>query len=105
MKNTIDYINTALWKGFEVACRKKLGIEYKIPDDQLGLSFGAYKIESSVISEDERKSVEKEHKDLTYNLARTKAMKNIARTWIDIAKLQEAMRGLAMKALVFNDIL
>ena len=102
---TADYINTVLWKGFEVACRKKLGIEYKIPDDQLGLSFGAYKIESSVTSEEERNLVEKEHRDLIYNLARTKVMKDIARLWIDIAKLQDTMRGLAMKALKSSDIL
>lgn len=102
---TEDYLNTALWQGFEVACGNKLRIEYKTPDDQVGLSFGAYRIESSVTSADERTLVEKEHRDFIYEIAGLKPMRTLVDTWNEVSTIQQNIQALVTKALKSKDIL
>lgn len=102
---TKDYLNTALWQSFEVACNRTLRIDYKVPENQKGLSFGAYIIETSIATTKDRNMVEKEHRDLSDEIAQTDEMKNLVNLSIDIIKLQEAMQAIAMKALKSSDIL
>ena len=102
---TDDYINTALWQGFEMACGNKLRIAYKTPDDQVGLSFGAYRIEGSVKSADERTLVEKEHHDFIYDIASLELLGALVDTWTEVLKIQQNMQALVTKALKSKDIL
>ena len=100
-----DYLNTALWQSFELTCNRKLKIDYKIPENQRGLSFGAYVIETSAATENDRNLVEKEHQDLKDQIAQTTEIKNLTSIWIDIVKLQESMQAIALEKLKSSDIL
>ncbi len=102
---TEDYVTTALWLGFEVACGRTLSLDYGVPDSKIGLSFGAYPIETSVRSAESRTLLEKEHREFIHGIAVTKEMKDLAGLWSEVAELQEAMRAIAAKALRSNDIL
>ena len=102
---TPDFLDTALWQGFEVACGKKLDNMYRIADNQKGVAVGAYNIEISATSPEERSSVEKEHQDFIYYVAQLKGMKDLARLWSEVRSLQERMSSIAIKALKSNDIL
>ena len=62
-------------------------------------------IETSIATTNDRNMVEKEHRDLSDEIAQTDEMKNLVNLSIDIIKLQEAMRTIAMKALKSSDIL
>jgi hypothetical protein len=100
-----DYVNTALWQGFEMACGNVLKIDYKVPENQLGLSFGAYIIEISAATKAVRDLVEKEHKDFSHEISRIGEMKDLVSLWSDIKELQESILALAMKDLKSSNIL
>ena len=102
---TEDYVNIALWQGFEVACGRTLSLDYKVPDSKIGLSFGAHLIETSARSAKSRTLLEKEHGEFILGIAAAKEMKELADLWSEVAELQEAMRAMAEKALRSNDIL
>lgn len=102
---TENYVGVALWKGFEVACGGRIDKWYKVPDDQKGVAYGAYKIEMSVTSSEERSSIEKEHLDFTYCVAGLKRMKKLVDLWREVIRLQERMQAIVSKALKSNDIL
>jgi hypothetical protein len=102
---TEDYLGIALWQGFEVACGKKLEKLYAVPSDQKGVAYGAYKIEMSATSQEERSLIEKEHLDFIFSVAQLKGTKDLARLWSEVRSLQERMSSIAIKALKSNDIL
>ncbi|MFC1964776.1 hypothetical protein ACFLWG_02070 [Chloroflexota bacterium] len=102
---TEDYVNTALWQGFEVACGKTLSLDYKVPDSKIGLSFGAYLIETSATTTKSRNLLEKENREFIHGIVATKEMKDLASLWSEVAELQEAMRAIVTKVLMSNDIL
>ncbi len=100
-----DYVNTALWQGFEVACGRTLSLDYKVPDSKIGLSFGAYLIENSATSAKSRALLEKEHREFIRGVAATNEMKDLVSLWNEVAELQEAMRAIAINTLKSSDIL
>jgi len=102
---TEDYVNTALWQGFEVACGRTLSLDYKVSVSKIGLSFGAYLIETSATSTKSRNLLEKEHRQFIHEIAATKEMKDLASLWSEVVEIQEAMRAIVAKALKSNDIL
>lgn len=102
---TEAYISTALWQGFEVACGTALKINYRIPEHQKGISFGAYNIEASVTSAKERVLVEKEHRKFSYELAEVGAMKELVGLWSEVGRIQKVMHNIATKVQKSNDIL
>ena len=102
---TEEYIRTALWQGFELACDAVLKIDYRIPEHQKGICFGAYNIETSVTSAEERILVEEEHRDFSDSLAGIESMKELAGLWSEVKRIQQAMYAIATKAQKSNDIL
>jgi len=102
---TDDYVNTALWEGFEMACGRTTNLNYKEPDNKIGLSYGAYTIETSVTSKESRNLIEKEHREFCSAIAATKEMKDLARLYSEVAELEAAMKAIVTKTLKSNDIL
>ena len=102
---TEDYLNTALWQGFDIACGRTIKLSYQTREGYEGLSFGAYVIKTSITSIEDRTLVEKDHRNFSYEIAQTDKMKELASLWSDIEKLQEAVRAIATKTLKSNDIL
>jgi len=64
-----DYLNTALWKGFEKACGKEPTLLYSPADDNVGVKYGAYRIEGSATDVVTRAAVEKSHTRLIDTIA------------------------------------
>jgi len=88
-----------------VACGRTLNLDYKVPDSKIGLSFGAYLIETSATSTESRNLLEKEHREFIDGIAVIEEMKDLASRWSEVTELEEAMRAIVSKALRSNDIL
>lgn len=99
------YVGTALWKGFEMVYGVTIEILYKVPEDERGVAYGAYKIEMSAASPDERSSIEQEHRGFIHHLAVLKEMKELAGLWHEVEGMGEQMQAIAGKILKSNDIL
>ena len=102
---TDDYVNTALWEGFEMACGRTTNLSYKEPDSKIGLSLGGYKIETSAVSKASRNQIEKEHREFCNAIAKTGEMKDLACLCSEVAELEVAMKAIVTKTLKSNDIL
>jgi hypothetical protein len=102
---TQDFLDTALWQGFKMACGEKLENMYRIPDNQKGFAIGAYNIEISVTSPDDRSSVEMEHQNFIHYVVKLKEMKDLTILWSEVRRVQEYMSSISIKALKSNDIL
>ena len=102
---TPEYFAVALWKGFDVANGREIDNWYKVPDDQCGVSYGAYKIELSATTEKERSLIEKEHRQFINYLAQLGEMRQIVKLWHEVDALQTQMYSIANKALKSGDIL
>ena len=102
---TDDYLNTALWEGFEMACGQTTNLNYKEPDNKIGLSFGAYQIETTVVSKESRTLLEQEHREFCNAIAETREMKDLACLYSEVAELEAAMKAIVTKTLKSNDIL
>lgn len=100
-----EYFTVALWKGFDVANGRKMDDWYKVPDDQRGVSYGAYKIELSVTTEKERSLIEKEHRQFINYLAQLREMRQIVILWHEVVALQTQMYSIVNKALKSGNIL
>lgn len=100
-----EYMGVALWKGFDLACGQILDNWYKTPIDGRGLAYGAYIIDVSAVSTQERSSTEDKHRALISDLAGFEEMKELAALWHKVIKLQEQMHGIAGRILKSNDIL
>jgi len=101
---TESYIPSAVWQGFEIAKGREIYINYKIPDDRIGVSYGAYRIENSVQSADDRALVEKEHKEFSKYIAGTKIMEKLVTLWKEIQDVQKTMYSIADKTFKSHDI-
>ncbi len=104
-KYTENYIPTALWQGFGIACGSNINIDYKIPDDQKGITYGAFNIERSVKSNNDRDLVEQEHREFSQYIAGIKTMKELFQVWNEVKDVQGNMRTIATMALKSSDIL
>ena len=102
---TDDYVNTALWEGFEMACGRTTKLNYQEPDNKTGLSFGAYQIETSAVSKESRNLIEKEHREFCSAIAATREMRDLACLYSEVADLEVAMKAIVTKTLKSNDIL
>jgi len=94
---TEDYINTALWRGFQIAYEGDLKRDYTIPVDNKGISFGAYKIEGSISFVKDRDLVKKEHLDFSDQLAGIESMKSLAKLLTEIKEVQQSMHDIAIR--------
>ena len=99
------YLDTALWKGFDLASGQRIEKWYKVPDDGQGLSYGAYKIELSAASAKERSKIEEEHRAFVSGIARFTSMKELATIWGEVLGLERRMVEIACKVLKANDLL
>lgn len=102
---TPEYFTVALWKGFDVANGREMDDWYKVPDDQRGVLYGAYKIELSVTTKKERSLIEKEHRQFVNYLAQLPEMRQIVILWHEAGALQTQMYSIVNKALKSGDIL
>ncbi len=105
MQYSSEYTSVALWKGFDVANGRQLEDWHKIPDDQHGISYGAYKIELSAVNQADRALIKQEHRELIDHLAKLNDMRQLIELWSTVSKLQEQMRGIASKILKTGNIL
>lgn len=101
---TAEYTKVALWKAFDVAFGKGIDEWYKEPDEQVGLAYGAYKIEVSATSSEERSSIQAEHRELVSFLSQLTTMKQLVELWGGVEELQSQMGAIASKALKSGDI-
>jgi len=105
IKSTPEYFTVALWKGFDTANGLEIDDWYKTPDNQQGVSYGAYKLELSVTSDDTRSLVKKEHLQLISALAQNTIMMQLVQLWKEVSTLQAQMYSIGNKALKSGDIL
>ena len=100
-----EYYAVALWKGFDIAIGLEIDDLYKTPDDQRGVSYGAYKIELSATNENERLLVEKEHRQFISDTAQNKDITRLVELWKEVRTLQAQMYSIGNKSLKSGDIL
>ena len=105
-KQKENYIGVTLWVVFNsIYSGKSVEVHYKVPDDQLGVAIGDFKIELSASTTNERSLIEIEHKDFIHYLAKLEPLRELSALWQEIQDIEEKMRALASKALKSNDIL
>jgi len=102
---TPEYVTVGLWKGFDLAYDREFKDWYKKPDDQQGVSYGAYKIEVSAKSPAVRSLVIKKHMDFTHYITGLEDMKALVEIWRDTILLQKQMQSIINKSLKSVDIL
>ena len=99
-----DFVNTALWKGFQKACEVRVDHMYRPSDDGIGVFYGAYRIDDYAESAEERMLIEREHWGLIESTAKLEKMVEIADIWKEVQRLQDQMKLIAGEALMSNDI-
>jgi hypothetical protein len=99
-----EYTPLALWKAFDIALDKATDLPFKVPDAQLGLSYGAYRIEETVNTLDARLFIEGEYRKFIRSLSQTRTMKQLANSWLEIGELEVQMSTIAGKMLKSGDI-
>lgn len=101
----VEFTDVALWKGFDVANGMQLEDWYKIPDDEQGISYGAYKLELSAATQEERSLIKHEHREYIDHLAKLNDMHQLIESWREVIKLQKQMQAIGSKILKSGDIL
>lgn len=102
---TADYLGTALYKGFGLALGEKVERDYRVPENEVGLCYQAYRIEDSIKNEEQRLLIETEHWDLINRIANLKVTRQLVDEWREAKELQERVREIANKDLKSNNIL
>jgi hypothetical protein len=100
-----DYLNTALWKGFEKALGKESKLLYSSTDDNIGVKYGAYRIEESATDADTRSVVEENHIKLIDTISVFNKTKELVDDLNEVERVQEQMKALAGRLLKSKDIL
>jgi len=101
-----QYVGVALTAAFNsIYTGKPLKIQYKIPDDQHGVSCGDFKIEMEATIDEERLSIQKGHTDFTNTITSFVEMKQLIVIWNDVEALRNQMRTIANKVIKSKDIL
>jgi hypothetical protein len=99
-----EYSPLALWKAFDIALGKAIDLPFKVPDNQLGISYGAYRIEESASTPEARVLIEEEYRRFIRSLSRTSTMKQLANSWLEAGELEVQMSTIADKMLKSGDI-
>ena len=102
---TAEYVTVALWKAFDVARGREIDDWYKVPDDQHGVSYGAYKLELSAVTSEECSSIEKEHREFNHYLAELEDMCQLIELWHEVNELKTYMQTIGNNILKSGDIL
>ena len=102
---TSDYLDTALWQGFELASGNKLKLAYKTLDNGKGIALGGFKIETEAATSGEYNLIIKEHEGFINEISQMECMKKLVNEWSDIKDLRESMKAIANRAIKSNDIL
>ena len=101
-----SYIGTALLAAFEAVRRSKLvSMNYKAPDDGIGVACGDFKIDNMVATREQRRAVQEKHRGLAIYLAEQKSMRQLVDCCQKIENLEQRMIQLATKTLKSRDIL
>ncbi len=101
-----NYIGTALLAAFEGLRRnRRIRMNYKIPENGLGIAAGDFKIDTGAATETERKAIQAKHSGLAVSIAQQQAMKQLVNCWHEIVALEEHMTQLVSKILKSRDIL
>jgi hypothetical protein len=103
-KYSDDYIPLALWKAFEMVLGRVNELPFSVPGDQLGLCYGAFRIEGSVNTSEARLLVEEEYRNFIYSLSKDPTMKQIAESWLLASQLEEQMITIADISMKSGDI-
>jgi hypothetical protein len=103
-KYTCDYVPLALWKAFDMALGKAIELPFKVPDDQLGLCYGAYRIEESANTPKARAITQEDYKNFIRSLSQTAVMKHLADSWLEASQLEEQISTIADKMLKSGDV-
>jgi hypothetical protein len=102
---TPEFTSVALWKGFEVADGRELVDLYKIPDSKLGISYGAYQLELSAVTQEQRNMIEQEHRKYINSLSTHEDMLRLVTLWNEVIDLTKQMWSIGNKILKSHDIL
>lgn len=102
---TEDYLDTAIWQGFELASGNKHRLVYKMSDSGRGVVLGAYTIETKAATSEECNLIMKEHEELSNEISKLRYMTKLVSEWSEVKILQESMKAIANKTVKSNDIL
>ncbi len=102
---TADYLNTALLRGFELACKDTPIHTYQSGIEERGVQYGTWQIEQSCSSKREYEDITKGHQHFSFELSELKEMEQIVEVWEDVKRYESSMKALAEKALKTNDYL
>ncbi len=61
-KYASEYASIALWKAFDIIFGKVIDLTFKVPHDQIGLSYDAFRIEETANTPDARLLIEDEYR-------------------------------------------
>jgi hypothetical protein len=103
-KYTEEYAFVALWKAFDMALGKATDLPFKVPDDQLGLSYGAYRIEKSANTPEERSLIEEVYRSFISSLSQTATMNQLANSWLEGRRLEVQISTITNKMLKSSNI-
>jgi hypothetical protein len=103
-KYSEEYAPLALWKAFDMALGKIVNLSFTVPSGELGVSCGAYRIEESASTPEERLSVEDEYKRYISYLSRASTMKRLADSWQEARQLEGHILAIADKMQKSGDI-
>ena len=101
-----NYVGTALLAAFRAKLRnRRVDINYKVPDDGVGVACGDFKIDMAATTEEQRKTVQDEHSSLARSLAKHEDKKKLVDYWHEIKDLEDHMTQIASRVLKSRDIL
>jgi len=101
-----NYTGTALLAAFEGLHRnRRVRMNYKIPENGLGVAAGDFKIDIGAATEKQRKAIQEKHSGLAMSIAQQQAMKQLVDCWHEIGALEGHMTQLVTKILKSRDIL
>jgi hypothetical protein len=99
-----EYLPLALWKAFDIALGKITDLPFKVPDAQVGLSYGAYRIEETVNTLEDRLFIEGEYREFIRSLSQIQTMKQLTNSWLEAGQLEVQITTIADKILKSGDI-
>lgn len=101
-----NYIGTVLLAAFEgLRQNRRVRMNYKIPENGLGVAAGDFKIDIGATTEKQRKAIQEKHSDLAISIAQQQAMKQLVDCWHEIVALEGRMTQLVSRILKSRDIL
>lgn len=102
---TKDFLECALWQGYELASGANRKLEYKPSKDGNGVTFGAFTIEAGATSPDIQQLIIKEHQYLIRNISGLGWMTELVSEWREVESLQQRMQNIINEAIKSHNIL